>query len=242
MSIEVTRSDLRRVVVAVDPAVSANEDSDDTGVIVVAKGPHQPSTCKLEGLARCPGHGYVLDDLTCHVTPREWAIVAVGAYDKWDADRIVAEVNNGGDMVGTTIHAVRAGISYEAVRASRGKQTRAEPASALYEQGRVHHLGNFPELETQLTTWTPDSDSPDRLDALVWGLTALGLINHPGGPVLYSDEELKAEDRRVVIAQLRGSGAIPEPALAGRLYGGDTSTGLKPDQEGNGKLAASPFV
>src|ERR1700683_1795257 len=126
---DISRSDFRRIVVAIDPAVSANEDSDDTGIIVVARGPHQAQTCKLEGLATCPGHGYVLDDLTCHVTPREWAAIAVGAFDKWGADRIVAGVNNGGDMVGTTIHAVRAGISYEAVRASRGKTTRAEPVS-----------------------------------------------------------------------------------------------------------------
>lgn len=178
--IEVCRSDLRRVVVAVDPAVSANEDSDDTGIVVVARGPHQPATCRLEGLATCPGHGYVLDDLTCHVTPREWAARAIAAFDHWAADRIVAEVNNGGDMVGTTIHAARPGVPYEAVRATRGKTTRAEPASALYEQGRVHHLGVFPELESQLTTWTPDADSPDRLDALVWGLTALGLIGGQG--------------------------------------------------------------
>jgi hypothetical protein len=213
MSLNISRSDLRRIVVAIDPAVSANEDSDDTGIVVVGRGPHQPSTCKLEGLATCPGHGYVLDDLTCHVTPREWAQIAVQGYDDWHADRIVAEVNNGGDMVGTTIHAVRAGISYEAVRASRGKQTRAEPVSALYEQGRVHHLGVFPELEMQLTTWTPDSDSPDRLDALVWGLTALGLVGAEGHAWLSAWKEMGRRDvaKRGRVKPIEGVDGHPEP-------------------------------
>lgn len=179
MSVQVTRSDLKRVVVAIDPAVTSGEDSDETGIIVVARGPHQPETCQLQV---CPGHGYVLDDLSTRCTPHEWARIAVQAYDRWDADRLVAEVNNGGDMVGETIHAVRAGIPYTPVRATRGKLTRAEPASALYEQGRVHHLSpNLSKLEDQLTTWTPDSgESPDRLDALVWGLTALQLIGGQG--------------------------------------------------------------
>lgn len=182
MTITVTKTDLKRVVVAIDPAVTNNEDSDKTGIIVVARGPHQPDTCHLTS---CPGHGYVLADLTCKAAPSGWARRAVAAFDDWDADRVVAEVNNGGDMVGETIRAIRSGIPYEAVRATRGKLTRAEPASALYEQGRVHHLGDFPELVDEMTTWTPDAGwSPDRLDALVWGLTALKLIGAQGAAFL----------------------------------------------------------
>ena len=171
-------SELRPIVVALDPAVTSGEDSDLTGILVVARGPHQPDTCKLSG--PCPGHGYVLDDLTCRVPPSEWARRSVAAFDKWHANRIVAEVNNGGDMVGETIRAIRPAVPYEAVRATKGKLIRAEPASSMYVQGRVHHMGSFPELEEQMASWAPDSkESPDRLDALVWGLTALKLINAP---------------------------------------------------------------
>lgn len=180
MSIQVSRSDFTRIVVAVDPAATANEDSDDTGIVVVARGPHQPSTCKIPF---CPGHGYVLADRTSEtkLLPAEWAKLAIAVYDEWQADRIVAETNNGGDMVGTLMHAVRAGVPYSKVTATRGKVLRAEPCSALYEQGRVHHLGVFPELKAEMTTWTPDSKwSPNRVDALVWGLTFLGLVGGIG--------------------------------------------------------------
>lgn len=180
--IEIRRSDLRKIVVSLDPAVTSGEDSDDTGLIVVGRGPCQPETCKLlEHNVKCTGHGYVLADLTCHVAPREWAQRAVDAFHHWKADRVVGEANNGGDMIGDAVHAIDPGVPYKAVRASRGKQTRAEPASALYDQGRCHHLGSFPELEDQLVTWTLDAKwSPDRLDALVWGLVELGLIGGQG--------------------------------------------------------------
>lgn len=181
---QVSRSELQRIVVAIDPAGSANEDSDDTGILVVAKGPHRVDEmaevkCQFPD---CIGHGYVLDDRTCHLLPHEWARVALAAYDYWEADRIVAEVNFGADMVGNTIHAVREGVPYATVRATRGKLLRAEPIAALYEQGRIHHLGIFDELEQEQQTWTPDERwSPNRLDALVWGLTYLGLAGK-GGP------------------------------------------------------------
>lgn len=179
--IEVSRWELRRVVVAVDPAVTHNERSDDTGIVVVARGPHQESTCKLEKLTgHCPGHAYVLDDRTCHVGPHEWAKRAIDAYDEWGANLIVAEVNNGGDLVAQNIHAVRSDIPYREVRASRGKKVRAEPVATLYEQGRVHHMGVFADLETQMTTWNPDDESPDRMDALVWGVVALSLVAAQG--------------------------------------------------------------
>ena len=154
--------DMYRVVVAIDPAVSANEDSDETGIIVAGMG--------------VDGHGYVLADLTCRLSPDGWARRAVTGYHQWQADRIVAEVNNGGDMVRTTVATVDARVPYKAVHASRGKVVRAEPIAALYEQGRIHHVGTFDELEDQQCSFTPDNlagTSPDRVDALVWTFTEL---------------------------------------------------------------------
>lgn len=151
---------LKRVVVAVDPAVTSGEDSDDTGIIV--------------GGLSYDGHVYVLDDATCHTSPDAWARTVVAAYARHQADRIVGEVNNGGELVETVLRTVDASIPYTAVHASRGKRVRAEPVAALYEQGRVHHVGEFVELEDQLVCWVPDAaDSPDRLDALVWMVTEL---------------------------------------------------------------------
>jgi phage terminase large subunit-like protein len=154
--------DLKRVVVAIDPAVTSGDDSDLTGIMVVGQG--------------VDGDAYVLADLSCRDTPDGWARRAVAAYDKWNADTIVAEVNNGGDLVQSVIATVDRRARYRAVRASRGKRTRAEPVAALWEQGRAHLVGSHPELEDQLITWTPDSgSSPDRLDALVWGVTETAL-------------------------------------------------------------------
>jgi len=152
---------LVRVVVAIDPAATSNKDSDETGIVVAGLGEDR--------------RGYVLEDLTMRGTPEEWARAAVGAYHRHRADRIVAEVNNGGDMVETVIRMVDANVSYKAVHASRGKVTRAEPISALYEQGRVSHVGGFPELEDQMCDYDAKTAkySPDRMDALVWALTEL---------------------------------------------------------------------
>ena len=152
---------LTRIVVAIDPAVTANEDSDETGIIVAALTP--------------TSHVLIMDDLSCSETVLGWAKIAVAAYKSKGADRIVGEVNNGGDLVEANIRVVDPNVSFRAVRASRGKAVRAEPVSALYEQGRVHHVGCFPELEDQLCGWTPQSDekSPDRLDALVWAVHEL---------------------------------------------------------------------
>lgn len=152
--------ELTRVVVAIDPAVTSGEDSDETGIVVAGVG--------IDGAA------YVLADLSGRFTPDAWANRALGALGQYQGDRIIAEVNNGGDLVERVLRTVDGSVPYRAVRASRGKQTRAEPVAALYEQGKVHHVGVFTELEEQLTTWTPDSGkSPDRLDALVWALTEL---------------------------------------------------------------------
>jgi predicted phage terminase large subunit-like protein len=154
--------DLARVVVAIDPAVTAGEDSDETGIVVAGIG-HD-------------GRGYVLADRTTKDHPAGWARRAIAAFDEFGADRIVAEVNNGGELVETVLRTVRPSIPFRAVHASRGKRTRAEPVAALYEQGRVSHVEPLPVLEDQMTTYTPDSGtSPDRLDALVWALTDLML-------------------------------------------------------------------
>lgn len=162
--------DMVRIVVGVDPAATANDDSSETGVIVVGKG--------------VDGHAYVLADRSCRLKPEGWGRRAVQALDDFEGDRIVAEVNNGGDMVEEVIRTVRSSVSYKSVRASRGKAIRAEPVSSLYEQGRVHHVGAFPELEDQMTTWTPESgESPDRLDALVWAITELNLSS-PGARIV----------------------------------------------------------
>ena len=154
--------DLVKVVVAIDPAVTSSEQADETGIIVVGKG--------------ADGRGYVLADRSARISPDGWARRAVQAYDDFSADCIIGEVNNGGEMVGLTIRTVRPNIPYKAVHASRGKQVRAQPVAALYEQGKVDHTEALPELEEQLVTWTPESgESPDRLDALVWGITELFL-------------------------------------------------------------------
>lgn len=155
--------DFTRLVVAIDPAVTSGDDADMTGIIVAGVG--------------IDGHGYILDDLTCRVSPDSWGRRAVNAYRQHGADRIVAEVNQGGDMVEHLIRTVDPNVSFKAVRATRGKRTRAEPVAALYEQGKVHHVKPMPDLEDQMVCYVPDQvdESPDRVDALVWALTDLML-------------------------------------------------------------------
>jgi len=154
--------ELVRIVVAIDPAVTSGEESDETGIVVVGKG--------------ADGRGYVLADRSCRDTPSGWAHRAVQAFHDFNADRIVAEKNQGGDMVEATIRSVLPTAPYKGITAKQGKRLRAEPIAALYEQGRISHVGAFDLLEDQMTTWLPDSGlSPDRLDALVHGLTELGL-------------------------------------------------------------------
>jgi len=152
-----------RIVVAVDPAVTATEDSDEHGVIVC-------------GIAE-DKRGIVLEDASLSGSPNEWARRAVSLYRSWGADAIVVEVNQGGDMVAHTIRTIDPNVKIKEVRASRGKHVRAEPIAALYEQGRVAHVGSFPELESQMTQMTVDGfqgdGSPDRVDALVWAMTEL---------------------------------------------------------------------
>ena len=153
--------DLTRIVVAIDPAVTSGEDSDMTGIVVAGRG--------------VDGAFYILDDQSCRLSPDGWARRAVAAYHKWEANLIVGETNNGGEMVGLTIKTVDRGVPFKAVTASRGKRVRAEPIAALYEQRKVHHCGSFPDLEDQMCSFASDAydGSPDRVDALVWALSEL---------------------------------------------------------------------
>jgi phage terminase large subunit-like protein len=122
--------DLSRIVVAIDPAVSSHEGSDETGIIVAGKDE--------------PGHGYILEDLSGKYQPHDWAKTAINAYYRHSADRIVAEVNNGREMVESTLRTIDADLSYSAVHAHHGKFIRAEPCAALYEQGKVHSRASRP--------------------------------------------------------------------------------------------------
>jgi len=153
--------DLVRIIVGVDPAMTSGEDANETGIIIAGKSRD--------------GHVYVLEDLSCRLSPDAWGRRAVSGYRRHRADRIVAEVNNGGDLVERLLRVVDPSVSYRAVRAARGKVTRAEPVAALYEQGHVHHLASFAALEDQMCAFTPDQydGSPDRVDALVWAITEL---------------------------------------------------------------------
>jgi len=188
---------LARVVVAIDPAKEVGEDAAETGIMVTA----------IDG----NGHGYLLEDLSIAGTPEEWAREAVVAYDEWEADLIVYEANQGGEMVASVLRAAARNMKEEgnrtadfiplkAVHATRGKMVRAEPVSQLYEQGKIHHVGTFPELEDQLCEYTPDGKmgySPDRMDALVWGFTELlvGGIPHEGLMDYYRQESKAIADR-----------------------------------------------
>lgn len=173
--------DMAIVVVAVDPAATSSSDADDTGIVVVGLG--------------VDGYGYVLEDLTCHLPPDGWGTRAVRAYLRHHADVIIGETNNGGEMVEHVIATAAANletfVNYDSVTASRGKATRAQPVAALYGNAegtrdtRVRHVPGLVELEDQLTTWVPgEEDSPDRLDALVWGLTALFFKEHESDEIV----------------------------------------------------------
>lgn len=157
--------DLAIVVVAVDPAATSGTEADDTGIVVFGLG--------------IDGEGYVLGDRTCHLDPDGWGTRVVRTLSATGADYVVGEVNNGGEMVEFVLRTADPRIPFKAVHASRGKATRAQPVSMLYgnppnRPPRIHHVGVFPELEDQMTTWVPgEEDSPDRVDALVWGATEL---------------------------------------------------------------------
>lgn len=148
--------ELHRIVVAVDP--SGSSTGDEAGIVVCGKRKDE---------------GFVLADHSLQGSPLTWAKKAVQAYYDHKADLIVAEKNQGGDMVETTIHQVDPDVPVKLVHASRGKQARAEPISAKAEKGKIHHVGSFPLLEDEMALWIPGDPSPSRLDSLVWGMTEL---------------------------------------------------------------------
>jgi len=162
-----------RIVVAVDPAVTSGDNSDETGIVVAGRGKDQ--------------RGYILEDLSGRYTPLEWGKKVCNAYERWQADRVIGEANNGGDLVESNIRTVDTGVPYSKVWAARGKQTRAEPIASLYEQGRVSHVGAFTTLEDEMCTWEPNEGmpSPSRMDAAVWALTELDIPH-----TMLSEEEL----------------------------------------------------
>lgn len=164
-----TAPELQRVVVAVDPSGTKGDGGgDDIGIVVAGLG--------------MDGHAYVLNDGTCQLSPEGWGRRAVDLYHRFKADRVVGESNYGGDMVRFTVATADKKVPYRDVKATRGKVVRAEPISAFYEQGNVHHVGDFPDLEDQMCNFTANGyvgdGSPDRADALIWALTEL-MIGKP---------------------------------------------------------------
>jgi phage terminase large subunit-like protein len=185
--------EMLRIVVAVDPSGADdddNVDNDEIGIVVCGLG--------------LDGNGYVLEDLTCRVGPGTWGKVATGAFDRHQADRIVAEVNYGGAMVRNVIHTARPRTPFRAVTASRGKVVRAEPISALCESGKVRMAGIFRELEDELCAFTTHGfmgeHSPNRADAMIWGMSDLF-------PELLAVKKDKEETKTQVIQRRGGSNA-----------------------------------
>lgn len=162
--------ELVRLAVAVDPPSESKAKTSGAGIVV-------------GGVDRL-GHGYLLADLSINnATPSQWGKVAVDAYQEYEADRIIAETNHGGEMVEHVIRSIDQDASFKAVKASRGKQIRAEPVAAKMEQGYIHHVGEFPKLEDELCMWEPGDESPHRLDAYVWLFTHLLQKKKPASQV-----------------------------------------------------------
>lgn len=159
--------ELQRIVIPIDPAVTSDVNSDETGIIPVGKG--------------VDGHYYILNDLSGIMSPSAWATKAISTYHDLKADRIIGEANNGGDMIEAVLRSIDKSISYKKVTATRGKVLRAEPIVSLYEKGLVHHVGILPGLEDQMIGWSATSGekSPDRIDSLVWGLAELSTKSIP---------------------------------------------------------------
>ena len=170
---EAVAARMRRIVVGLDPNTTSGESADAAGIIVAGQGEDD--------------HGYILDDRTVvKGGPSVWRAAAVDAYHDWQADKVIGEANNGGEMVDLVIKGFDKTVPVELVHASRGKRTRAEPVAALYtldeeheKYPTVHHIGAFPDLEDEQTTWTPADESPNRMDAAVWALTKLRIWQPP---------------------------------------------------------------
>lgn len=146
---------IRRTVVSVDPKIDSEAES-ETGIIVSALADDNEA--------------YILDDLSVDDTPHGWAKQVITAFYRYDCDEVVVEVNQGGDLVTATLRSIDPSLPIKTVRASKGKHTRAQPVAALYEEGKIHHVGKFVALENQMCNWLPGDKSPDRMDALVWGI------------------------------------------------------------------------
>jgi len=161
--------EMRRVVVGIDPAVTTNNGSNNTGIVAA-------------GVAKIGGedHYYILDDSTLSGTPAMWARAAIDCFEKQEANEIIAEINQGGDLVEANLRTIMPYVPYKPVRATRGKAIRAEPVATACEKGRLHFVGEWVDLENELTSWAPASGepSPDRLDAMVWAVR--GLMNKTG--------------------------------------------------------------
>jgi phage terminase large subunit-like protein len=157
----IDRPTMQRIIVAIDPAVTSKDTSDEVGIMVCGIG--------------FDGHFYLLEDLSDIYPVSEWTKIAVSAFHRWQADRIIGEVNNGGDLIEAVLRNVDRHIPYKSVHATRDKLTRAEPVAALYEQGKAHHVGEFLDAELEMTSWSAKAGekSPNRIDAIVWGATEL---------------------------------------------------------------------
>lgn len=167
--------EMRRIVVAIDPAATSGRNSDETGIVVAGLGTDD--------------RGYVLADLSGKYTPAEWGSAVVSAYYKYAADRVIAEVNQGGEMVEHTLRSFDPTIAYKSVHASRGKVARAEPVAALDARGMIRHAGIFARLEDQMCRFDPlgDGKSPDRVDARTWAMTELMLARpKPAAPRIWT--------------------------------------------------------
>jgi phage terminase large subunit-like protein len=211
--------ELTRIVVSIDPATTSGDDADETGIIVAGIDEH--------------GRGYVLADLSGRFAPTEWAHRAISAYHSYHADRIVAEVNQGGDMVEATLRMIDRNVSFRSVHASRAKVTRAEPVAALYEQRRIFHIGSFGPLEDQMSSFAPGifdrktaGCSFDRVDALVWSFSDL-LIQPMSNFGIFELYRQRAAALRIDAAVKPADEPAPEPQpgntewLAGAGRGSD---------------------
>lgn len=183
---------LQRIMIGVDPAVSNNPNSDETGIVVFGIG-----MCRCRGEAQL--HGFVLEDVSGGYSPAEWGTLLVRLYNLWQANKIVAEINNGGALVEANLRATDGGASlpYVGVHAKKGKLVRAEPIANLTEQSKSHHVGSFPKLEDELTGWDPmdqSAKSPNRLDAMVYAASELML---EPGTVTYTKPRNPGPPRRM---------------------------------------------
>jgi len=192
--LEAHSAELQRIVIGVDPAVSNNPDSDETGIVVSARG-----ACRCNGIVGGEDHCFTLDDLSGVYSPSEWGRLLVRVFKVWGANKVLAEINQGGALVESNLRAAEGGgdIPYQGVHAKHGKLIRAEPIASLHEQGKIHHVGTLGKLETELTTWDPldvSAKSPNRLDAKVYAETDLMIGTQPTG---YSKPRRQLPGRRI---------------------------------------------